>query len=120
MTKHNARFMNETGYAFNRNKRESQRKSSGHRNNRNTYVSVQFYLKHIRFAVTCSIPGYKESSCTSIFTEEFLLAGHFRPSISGIVTTPVVGSRATARFDAVDVISRCRPRLRESRLAPDS
>ena len=79
-------------------------------------------MKHIKFAITCSVPGYKEScteSCTSIFTEESRLTGDFCPSILGIVTTPAVGSRATARFDAVVVISRYRARLRESRLAPD-
>ena len=85
------------------------------------YVSKKTYMKHIRrirYAVTCNVPGYKES-CTSIFTEEFRLTGDFFPSISGINNTPAVGSRATARFDAVDVISRVRTRLRESRLAPD-
>ena len=75
-------------------------------------------MKYIGFAVTCSVPGYKEG-CTSIFTEEFRLTGDFCPSIPGIVTSPAVGSRATARFYAVDVISGRRTRLRESRLAPD-
>ena len=60
-------------------------------------------MKHLRLAATCSVPGYKES-CISIFTEESRLTGDFCPSISGIVTTPAVGSRATARFDAVDVV----------------
>ena len=118
MAKQNATFMNETGYAFDMNRRTSQRMSSGHRN-RNTYlVSFKSYMKHTRFAGTCSVPGYKEI-CTSIFTEESRLTGDFCPSISGIVTPPAVGSRATARFDAVDVISGCRARLQESRLAPD-
>ena len=66
--------------------------------------------KQIGFATTCSVPGYKES-CTSVFTEEFRLTGKFCPSISGIVTAPVVDSRATARFDIVDVTFGCRARL---------
>ena len=82
------------------------------------YLSIKTYMKHIRFAVMCSVPGYKES-CTSVFTEESRLTGDFCLSIFGIVTTPAVGSRATARFDAIDIISGCRTRLRESRLAPD-
>ena len=82
------------------------------------YLSIKTYFKEIRFAVAFSVPGYKES-CTSVFTEKFRLTGDFCPSTSGIVTAPAVDSRATARFDAVDVISGCRTRLRELQQTPD-
>ena len=68
------------------------------------------HFKQIGFAITWSVPGYKES-CTSVVTEEFRLTGIFCPSISGIVTAPAVDFRAIARFDIVDVTSGCRTRL---------
>ena len=122
MTKHNAKFISETGYAFNLNKMNSQQMRSRvcflpiHRS-RNTSVKC-IYIKQIGFVVACSLPGYKES-CTSIFIEEFRSTVDFSSSISGIVTTSELGCRAAARFDPVDVISGCRARLRESQQITD-
>ena len=75
-------------------------------------------IKEDRLAVTSRVPDYKES-CTSVFTEEPRLTGHFCPSISGGVTTPPADSRETARIEAVYVMSRCCSRLREVLLPPD-